>query len=100
MKRFCFHVGISAYGFACAQQSPAILSGPSGEMLAGISILRPEYAPSPAIMPPRNPTAVNSPRTQHELTDLIRAQTEAIRALTSKVNSLDERLRKIEGKLR
>ena len=100
MKLFCFLVGISAYSFACAQQSPALPSGPSGETLPGISILRPEYAPPPSVMPPRNPMAADSPRASQELTDLIRAQTEAIRALSSKVDSLDERLRRIESRLR
>lgn len=100
MKLFCFLVGISAYGFACAQQSPALPSGPSGETLPGISILRPEYAPPPSTMPPRTPTAADSLRAPWELADLIRAQTEAIRALSGKVDSLDDRLRRIEGKLR
>ena len=100
MKLFCFLVGISAYGFACAQQSSALPSGLSGETLPGISILRPEYAPLPSTMPPRTSTAADSPRARQELTELIRAQTEAIRALSSKVDSLDDRLCGIEGKLR
>jgi hypothetical protein len=100
MKLFCFLVGISVCGFAYAQQSPALPPGPSGETLPGISILRPEYAPPPSSLPPSNSTAADSPRSQQELTDLIRAQTEAIRVLSGKVDSLDDRLRRIEIRLR
>ena len=99
MKLLCFLVGISAYGFAYAQPSPALPSGPSGETLPGISILRPEYAPPPSTMPPTTSTAAENSGARQQLTELIRAQTEAIRALSSKVDSLDDRLRRIEGKL-
>ena len=99
MKLLCILVGISVYGFASAQQSPSLPSGPSGETLPGVSTLRPEYAPPPA-MPQRPSRAVDSNSAQQELTELVRAQTEAIRALSSKVDSIDDRLRRIEGKLR
>ena len=100
MKLLCILVGILAYGFASAQQSPALPSGPSGETLPGISTLRPEYAPPPSTMSPRALTAAESASARQELTELIRAQTEVIRALSGKVDSLDDRLRRIEGKLR
>ncbi len=95
MKLLCFFVAIYAYSFACAQQPPALPPGVKGEILPGVSIMRPEYAAPPSVMPPRNPMA--GPQ---ELTDLIRAQTEAINALAKKIESLEERLTKIEGRLR
>ena len=100
MKLFRLLVGISVCGFAYAQQSPALPPAPSGETLPGISILRPQYAPPPSSLPPGNPTAADNPRSQQDLTDLIRAQTEAIRVLSGKVDSLDDRLRRIESRLR
>ena len=95
VKLFCFLFSICGCGIACAQQPPALPPGPSGDVLPGVSIMRPEYAPPPGILPPRNPMA--GPQ---ELTDLLRAQTEAINALAKKVELLDERLGRIEGKLR
>jgi len=100
MKLFFSFVGISICGFAYAQHSPALPSGPSEEMLPGVSTLRPEFAPVPSTVPPGNPTAAVSPRSPQDLMDLIRAQTEAIRVLSSKVDSFDDRLRKIENRLR
>jgi len=100
MKLFFSLVGISICGFAYAQHSPALPSGPSEEMLPGVSTLRPEFAPVPSTVPPGNPTAAVNPRSPQDLMDLIRAQTEAIRVLSSKVDSFDDRLRKIENRLR
>jgi hypothetical protein len=90
-----FLVAMFACSFVFAQQTPSLPPGVKGEILPGVSIMRPEYAPPPGVMPPRNP--MSGPQ---EITDLLRAQTEAINALTSKVDLLDERLRRIEGKLR
>lgn len=100
MKLSGFLVIITVCGSAHAQPSPAPPAGPSPKPLPDISILRPEYAPPPAVMPPRFPAAADSPKTPQELKDLVRAQTEAIKALTAKVDSLEQRLRRIEGKLR
>ena len=100
MKLLCFLFGIFAYGFVSAQQSPSLPSGPSGESPPGISTLRPEYAPPPSTMPQRPSRAVDSNSAQQELSELVRAQTEAIKTLSSKVDSMDDRLRRIEGKLR
>ena len=100
MRLFFSLVGISICGFAYAQHPPALPPGPSGEMLPGISTMRPEYAPPPSAMSPGNPTAAVSPRSPQDLTDLLRAQTEAIRTLSGKVDSLDDRLRKIENRFR
>lgn len=99
MKRFFFIFGIFVCGFAHAQQPPALPSSPGVVTPPGISVLRPEYAPSgaPPGAPPGAPTIEGAP---NELRDLIRAQSEAIRALTVKVDSLDDRLRRIESKLR
>src|SRR3982750_3926423 len=100
MKLLCFLVGISACGFAHAQQSPALPPGPTREALPGVSIMRPQYAPPGSTSPSGNATAPDSLRAQQELTDLIRAQSEAIRILSGKVDSLDDRLRRIESRLR
>ena len=100
MKLMCFLVGIYACGVAYAQQPPALPPGPTGETLPGVSTLRPEYAPPASTLPPGNLTAADGPRAQQELTDLIRAQSEAIRVLSGKVDSLDDRLRRIESRLR
>ena len=100
MKLFCVLVSFAACGSAYAQRSPTPPAGPSPKALPDISILRPEYAPPPAVMPPRFPAAADGPKTPPELKDLIRAQTEAIRVLSAKVESLEHRLRRIEGKLR
>jgi len=51
-------------------------------------------------MSPGNTAAAVGPRSPQDLTDLLRAQTEAIRALSGKVDSLDDRLRKIENRFR
>ena len=91
MKRLCFLVGVFACCLAYGQQPP----GPAGAT-PGISVLRPEYAPSPS----KASTPADSLDASRELKELIRAQTEAIRTLTSKVDSLEDRLRRIEGKLR
>jgi hypothetical protein len=69
-------------------------------MLPGVSTLRPEYDPALATMRPRNSPATDPLRSQQELTDLIRMQTEAIKALSGKVDLLDDRLRRMENKLR
>ena len=61
MKLFFSLVGISICGFAYAQQIPILHSGPSEEMLPGISTLRPEYAPPPSNTPSGNPTAAVDP---------------------------------------
>lgn len=100
MKLFCVLVSIAACGSAHAQTSPAPPAGPSPKALPDISIVRPEYAPPPAVMPPRFPAAADRPTTPQELKDLIRAQTAAIKSLSTKVDSLEQRLRRIEGKLR
>jgi hypothetical protein len=99
MKLFCVLASIVACGSAYAQPSPAPPAGPSPKALPDISIVRPEYAPPPAIMPPRFPAAADSPKTPQELKDLIRAQTEAIKVLSAKVDSLERRLRRIEDKV-
>ena len=95
MKLLFFLAAMFAYGFGSAQQPSTLPPGVKGEILPGVSIMRPEYAPPPGTMPPRNPMA--GPQ---EMTDLLRAQTEAINALSNKIDSLDERLHRIEGKLR
>ena len=100
MKLFCVLISIAAWGAAYAQPSPAPRAGPSPKALPDISIVRPEYAPPPAVMPPRFPAVADKPRTPQELNDLIRAQTEAIRVLSAKVDSLEHRLRRIEGRMR
>ncbi len=100
MKLLYVLISIAACGSAHGQRSPASPAGPSPKALPDISILRPEYAPPPAVMPPRFPAAADSPKTPQELKDLIRAQTEAINALSAKVDSLERRLRRIEGKVR
>jgi hypothetical protein len=100
MKLFCVLVGIVACGSAYAQPSAPPPAAPTPKPLPDISILRPEYAPPPAVMPPKNPAAVDGPKAPPDLRDLIRAQTEAIKVLSTKVDSLEQRLRKIEGKLR
>ena len=99
MKLFCVLAGIVACGSAYAQPSTTP-KAPTPKALPDISILRPEYAPPPAVMPPKNPAAADSPKAPQELRDLIRAQTEAIKVLSTKVDSLEQRLRKIEGRLR
>jgi hypothetical protein len=100
MKLFFVLVSVAACGSAFAQSSRGSAAGPSPKPLPDISILRPEYAPPPAVMPPRSPAAADTPKTQQELKDLIRAQTEAIKGLSAKVDSLEQRLRRIEDKLR
>ena len=95
MKRFCLLVGFSACCLAYAQQ-PATTLGKTPS--SGISVLRPEYAPSHT--PSTDATAADSLGASRELKELIRLQTEAIRTLSIKVDSLDDRLRRIEGKLR
>jgi hypothetical protein len=100
MKLFCVLVCIVACGSAYAQPSTPPPAGPTPKALPDISILRPEYAPHPAVMPPKHPAAADGPKAPQELRDLIRAQTEAIKVLSTKVDSLEQRLRKIEGKLR
>ena len=100
MKLFCLLAGLLACGTACAQQSAASPSEPSAKTLPGISTLRPEYAPSGAATLPRAATTVTGPRELQELTDLVRAQTEAIRALSVKVDMLDDKLRRMENRVR
>lgn len=100
MKLLCFLVLICACGVAFAQQVPALPPGPSGPTLPGVSVLRPEYASPPSTTSPGASTPADSSRARQDLTDLIRAQTEAIRVLSGKVDSLDDRLRRIEGRLR
>ena len=100
MKLFCVLAGIVAFGSAYAQTSAPPSAAPTPKPLPDISILRPEYAPHPAVMPPKNPAAAESPKAPQDLRELIRAQTEAIKVLSAKVDSLEQRLRKIEGKLR
>ena len=99
MKLFVSLVGMCICVFGYALPHPALAS-PPGEMLPGISTIRPEYAPPPSAMSPGNSAAAVGPRSPQDLTDLLRAQTEAIRALSGKVDSLDDRLRKIENRFR
>jgi len=100
VRLLCFLVWICACGVAFAQQLPALPPGPSGATLPGVSVLRPEYTTPPSNTSPGASTPADNSRARQELTDLIRAQTEAIRVLTGKVDSLDDRLRRIEGRLR
>ena len=100
MKLFCVVACIIACGSAHAQPSTPPPAAPTPKALPDISILRPEYAPAPAVMPPKHPAAADGPKAPPDLRDLIRAQTEAIKTLSGKVDSLEQRLRKIEGKLR
>ena len=100
MKLFCVLVCVVACGSAYAQPSAPSPAAPTPKALPDISILRPEYAPPPAVMPPKKPAAADNPKPPQELRDLIRAQTEAIRDLSTKVDSLELRLRRIEGRSR
>ena len=86
MKTIWFLVGIFICSIAYGQQPRT----------PDISVLRPEYAPTPA----NNPMSKDSLESTRELKELIRVQTEAIRTLSSKVDALDERLRRIESKIR
>lgn len=100
MKLLCAVICITACGAVDAQPAAPPPARPSPKALPDISILRPEYAPPPAVMPPRSPAAANSPKKPEELKDLIRAQTEAIKVLSAKVDALEHRLRRVEGKVR
>ena len=99
MRLLWLPLGVFTCGLAAAQQPPALPAGPTGEMLPGVSTLRPEYVPAPAATP-RPSAAADGVAARQKLIELIRAQSEAIRVLSGKVDTLDDRLRRIEGKLR
>lgn len=98
MKLLCLPALVLLCSLAHAQQAPALPPAPSAITPPGVSVLRPEYAPSDGSA--RDRTVTDSIVTANELRDLIRMQTEAIRVLSGKVELMDDRLRRIESRMR